>query len=127
LAADRKNASDKKRYEADEDYAEHRRAVVRKSIGRVESKDMLRAKQRTPEIKKKKAAMKKVEVALKNGTLIRPDECENCGKNPGYTSNGRTKIRAYHYLGHSMDHALDVKFWCATCVNRHVAVPRRRR
>ncbi len=121
-----KNSRDRARYHQDEEYAQGRRETVRKSNATQEGKAKLKERDGRPEVKRRKAAMGKVEQAVKTGKLVRPEVCEKCGCRPGLTSNGRSKIRAYHYNGHDPKHALDVKWWCASCVNLTVSISRRK-
>jgi hypothetical protein len=45
--------------------------------------------------------------AVKDGILIRPNECQNCGKD--------CKPHAHHYMGYAPEHRLDVLWLCTSC------------
>lgn len=59
-----------------------------------------------------KPAQMLVRSALKNGTLIRPNNCETCGKKPKPFRDGRSGINAHH---NDYNKPLDVTWLCATC------------
>lgn len=122
---DRNNERNKKRREHDDKYADRRRAIVRKSMARPEERVRQLEANHSEHGKLKKRAHKALETAIKSGRILRPTKCQQCGKDPGYDVRGRSKIRAYHYLGYAVEHRLDVKFLCPTCLNRLTAVPRR--
>lgn len=66
----------------------------------------------------KKVAVKKVEVAVKNGELVRPTKCEVCGRET-FKTNGIQPIVAHHWNGY--DDPLNVWWICRSC-NRFLLV-----
>ena len=54
-----------------------------------------------------------VRTAIKQGILVRPEICEDCGKKPPLDRDGVQRIHAHHHLGY--DRPLDVKWLCAKC------------
>lgn len=73
----------------------------------------------TPEERRShKRATTVVARALRAGVLVRPTECEWCGKEPGVNSRGATLIQAHH---HDYAKPLDVFWFCPPC---HVAADR---
>lgn len=56
-------------------------------------------------VNKKSTARRKVQVAVRNGTLTRPDFCSH----PGCE---RTDVQAHHHNGYDMEHELDVVWLC---------------
>ena len=61
---------------------------------------------------KQRQAHAAVQVAIKNGTLIRPETCSRCKCNPSPASDGRSTIQAHH---HDYNKPLDVEWLCAKC------------
>lgn len=63
-------------------------------------------------------AHRAVRVAIRKGTLIKPEKCSDCGK------HGR--LHAHHWKGY--DNPLDVEWLCASChASRHGRGPRARK
>ncbi len=61
----------------------------------------------------KSKARIKVQYAIRNGKLERPNKCSKCGQvNPRY-QDGRLGIHAHHHNGYKK--ALDVKWLCYIC------------
>lgn len=56
---------------------------------------------------KKATAHKRVLRAIKNGTLVNPRQCTQCGK--------RGRIEAHHHNGYEKAHQLDVVWLCCEC------------
>lgn len=57
------------------------------------------------------SAIKLVELAIKSGELVRPDQCETCNKRP--TDNKTRSIVAHHWNGY--DDPLNVWWLCRSC------------
>jgi hypothetical protein len=53
--------------------------------------------------------------AVKRGDIIRPEACECCSYEPGFTRDGRALIQAHHVLGYDREHWLDVVWVCPRC------------
>jgi hypothetical protein len=62
--------------------------------------------QRNPE---KVRAQAEVSKAIRHGELIRPEQCENCGRT--------CKPQAHHHLGYAKEHWLHVQWLCRSCHN----------
>ncbi len=58
-------------------------------------------------------AHRMVRDAIKYGRMVRPENCQKCGDNPGKGSDGRSKIQGHHHKGY--DFPLDVEWICAAC------------
>lgn len=52
------------------------------------------------------------EKAILRGDLVRPDDCETCGVQPGLASDGRSLIQAHHC---DYNRPLDVMWLCQPC------------
>jgi len=67
-----------------------------------------------------------VEIALREGTLVRPDRCEKCRKKPSNLRNGKTAIQAHH---DDYNKPLVVRWLCKRCHfewhRHHTAIPLR--
>ena len=68
-----------------------------------------------PEVKAKNKARHAVKAALINGILKRPIGCELCNTKDKPLKDGRTGLRADHYLGYEKQNHLKVKFICVKC------------
>jgi hypothetical protein len=68
-----------------------------------------------PEAKAKNHARYSVNMALAKGILVRPLNCEICGKPDIKLRDGRSSLRADHYLGYEPENYLNVKFICIEC------------
>lgn len=66
----------------------------------------------------KVAAYVAVQRAVIRGDLVRPDACEQCGKNPGFNRQGCALIEAHH---DDYSKPLDVRWLCSTCHKAHHA------
>lgn len=75
-----------------------------------------------PEVKEKNKARHAVKVALINGIITRPSNCELCGDPDKKLKDGRSALRADHYLGYSKEHYLSVKFICVVCDGKQMRV-----
>lgn len=60
----------------------------------------------------KKRCHELVRRALIAGKLIRPEECSECGFNPGRATNGRTKLHGHH---DDYSEPLKVRWLCQSC------------
>jgi hypothetical protein len=83
----------------------------------------------TDEIVEKSLAYRAYGKALRDGTLVRPDRCERCGKPPGIRYEHHLPwwrgiipsvpkpavLAGHHHHGYEKEHALDVVFLCAPC------------
>jgi len=80
-------------------------------------KEMLyqREYRKRPEVKAKNKARHAVKSALVKGILKRPDFCEVCKVKDVPLKDGRTGLRADHYLGYQKENYLNVKFICTSC------------
>ena len=80
-------------------------------------KEMLyqREYRQRPEVKAKNKARHAVKAALINGILKRPKKCQICNNVDKPLKDGRTGLRADHYLGYEKDNYLNVKFICVKC------------
>jgi len=80
-------------------------------------KEMLyqREYRQRPEVKAKNKARHAAKAALINGILKRPDHCELCKTKDTPLKDGRTGLRADHYLGYEKENYLNVKFICVKC------------
>ena len=61
----------------------------------------------------KQSARAAVNVAIKNGTLVRPLACSKCGIIDNISLDGRAVIHAHHYKGYEFP--LDVEWLCVKC------------
>lgn len=68
-----------------------------------------------PEVREKNKAREAVKIALYNGILKRPNNCEHCNAPDVKLKDGRSGLRADHYLGYSKENHLTVKFICVSC------------
>lgn len=59
--------------------------------------------------------------ALKNGNLIRPKNCQRCGKIDTIASDGRSTIHAHHA---DYSRPLDVEWICAKCHRDETPLPK---
>ena len=80
-------------------------------------KEMLyqREYRKRPEVKAKNKARHAVKSALINGILKRPNKCEICNEKDKPLKDGRSSLRADHYLGYEKENHLNVKFICVKC------------
>lgn len=58
-------------------------------------------------------ARRKILSAIRTGKIIRPEYCENCGREDW--GIGRSMVEAHHYLGYAKENWLKVKFLCIDC------------
>lgn len=73
-----------------------------------ETARQLRWRQTNPELAKQiRRAGEAVNRAVKQGKLVRPDACYNCGS--------ARNIEAHHHLGYAREHRLDVVWLCKSC------------
>lgn len=63
----------------------------------------------------KYAAHRAVRAALRSGVLVRPAECQACGKAPKPLADGRSGLRADHFQGYAPECRLVVRFVCVKC------------
>lgn len=68
-----------------------------------------------PEVKLKNKARYTLNTALSKGILKRPSTCEVCGIKDIPLRDGRSGLRADHYLGYEIKNHLKVKFICVSC------------
>lgn len=68
-----------------------------------------------PEVRLKNKARESVKFALINGILKRPSNCECCGNIDTPLKDGRSGLRADHFLGYEKENHLKVKFICTKC------------
>jgi len=68
-----------------------------------------------PEVKIKNKARQAVRFALEKNILKRPDQCEICNKKDIPLTDGRSSLRADHYLGYETINYLKVIFICVEC------------
>lgn len=55
----------------------------------------------------RRAAVRAVGRSIRNGTMVRPPECSECG------ASG--KVEAHHHLGYAVEHRRDVLWLCRDC------------
>jgi hypothetical protein len=93
-----------------------RRKELRKRPESLE-KEMLyqREYRKRPEVKAKNKARQAVNSALINGILKRSECCDICKIKDITLKDGRTGLRADHYLGYEKENYLNVKFICVKC------------
>ena len=65
-------------------------------------------------------AYRAVRAAVKNGVLVRPEACQQCGQIPPPTSDGRASIQGHH---HDYEKPLDVEWICAKCHRKETPLP----
>lgn len=68
-----------------------------------------------PYNKIKEAARTAVNSAIQKGILTRPDTCSRCNSNPGKGRDGRSLIRADHYMGYAPEYHLVIQWICSRC------------
>ena len=68
-----------------------------------------------PEVIAKNKARYALNNAIIKGIINRPDHCEICGKKDVPLRDGRTGLRADHYLSYEKENYLNVKFICIDC------------
>ena len=68
-----------------------------------------------PYVISKNNARYAVRSALANGILKRPDRCEICGEKDIPLKDGRSGLRADHYMGYDKANYLNVHFICVKC------------
>ena len=69
----------------------------------------------------KESAYRAVKTAIKNGVLLRPSVCQNCGTIPKPTTDGRAAIQAHHA---DYSRPLDVEWICAKCHRKETPLPK---
>lgn len=97
------------------EYKEQRNATRRTPEQRARAAEYAYAYRTRPAAAFREAARVAVGQALKRGTLVRPTCCVLCGAIPRVAADGRSSIRADHYLGYEKVHWLDVQWICTTC------------
>jgi hypothetical protein len=65
-------------------------------------------------------AYRAVRTAIKQGVLVRPEECARCGNRPSPAADGRARIHAHH---HDYGRPLDVEWICAKCHREETPLP----
>lgn len=70
---------------------------------------------RDVDIEQRKKARRAVNRALRNGVLVRPSECSQCGARPGVARNGKALIDAHHINGYDDEHLIDIVWLCQSC------------
>lgn len=85
---------------------DNQRAKARKSISAYRSKD---------ENKIKLAARSAAASAIRKGILIRPKFCQRCNAPEKFGIDGRTLLRADHFMGYAPEHHLTVQWVCTDC------------
>lgn len=65
-------------------------------------------------------AYSKVKWALTSGRIVRPNQCERCGQNPGTGRDGRSLLHAHH---HDYSKPLDVEWLCVKCHRKETRLP----
>ena len=68
-----------------------------------------------PESQIKEAARRAVNAAIQRGDLVRPQDCSRCGCTPPRGRDGRSLIRADHYMGYAPEYHLTIQWICTTC------------
>jgi hypothetical protein len=68
-----------------------------------------------PHVKAKNNARYAVNQAIAKGKIKRPENCENCGAEDNPLRDGRSGLRADHYLGYEKENHLKVRFICVSC------------
>jgi hypothetical protein len=68
-----------------------------------------------PEVIAKNKARYAANAAIQKGIIKRPDNCELCGNKDKPLRDGRSGLRADHYLGYDKENWLKVKFICVDC------------
>ena len=68
-----------------------------------------------PEVRAKNKAREAVKIALANGMLKRPTDCEICNSKDVPLKDGRSGLRADHYKGYEKECHLIVRFICTSC------------
>lgn len=66
------------------------------------------------------ASRRRLNHAVRNGVLTRPEKCERCGVVPPNTSDGRAAIQGHH---HDYSLPLDVEWICAKCHRAETPLP----
>ena len=98
------------------EYAKARRKELRERESSKEKERLYAIEYRKrPEVRLKNKAREQVKLALANGKLVRPNSCESCGKSDDKLKDGRSSLRADHYMGYEKEHHLTVKFICIQC------------
>lgn len=68
-----------------------------------------------PDVITKNKARYAANIAIQRGIIKRPNNCENCGTEDIPLRDGRSGLRADHYLGYAEENYLKVKFICLKC------------
>lgn len=68
-----------------------------------------------PQNRTKEIARTAVNKAIHAGHLTRPESCDLCSRVPGRGRDGRSLIRADHYMGYAPEHHLTIQWVCTTC------------
>lgn len=70
---------------------------------------------RDVDVEQRKKARRAVNKALRNGTLVRPENCSRCDTRPGVAKNGKALIDAHHANGYDDEHLTDIEWLCQSC------------
>ena len=68
-----------------------------------------------PHVIAKNKARYAANAAIMKGIIKRPNNCELCGTKDEPLRDGRSGLRADHYLGYEKENHLKVKFICVDC------------
>ena len=94
---------------------ERRRELRQRESSKEKEKLYQREYRKRPEVIEKNKARHAVKYALISGILKRPTNCELCGDIDKPLKDGRSGLRADHYLGYEKENHLNVKFVCLKC------------
>ena len=72
-----------------------------------------RQRRQREDAKAKERGRHQLRKAMANGQVMRPDRCEICNQPDQKRRDGKSGLRADHYLGY--DHPTTVRFVCPTC------------
>lgn len=61
------------------------------------------------------AAWWKVHKAIREGNILRPNRCQDCGKKCGKIPGGSSEIIADHFKGYAKANQLDIEWICRKC------------
>lgn len=94
---------------------ERRKELRQRPESKEKEREYQKEYRKRPDVKLKNSARHAVKKALIDGILKRPNNCEICGCNDTPLKDGRTGLRADHYLGYEKENHLKVKFICVSC------------
>ncbi len=63
----------------------------------------------------KASARQAVNSAVSTGAMQPKSKCAACGRDPGLTRNGRSRLQAHHRDGYDEDKSLDIVWLCPEC------------